>query len=158
MNTCNSLFQSMDLETKLELMKHTDSYWTLLPTEIKEVILNYKERQELIEWRESEVSQALCRQIEMHGRLRAIWPGHIQCRPMRFEGVHVRTENGCSFGPYCDHMRIYGYYYGLEDDSTLVRRKHFIAFSIERAIENLCTINQVMYTLPAFILNRASFH
>ena len=72
MNTCNSLFQSIDLKTKLELMKHTDSYWTLLQTEIKEVILNYKERQELIEWRESEVSKALCKQIEMYGSLRSV--------------------------------------------------------------------------------------
>ena len=147
----------MNPETKLELMKHSDSYWTLLPAEIKEVILNYKERQELIEWRESEVSQALCRQIEMHGRLRAIWPGHIECRPMRFEGVHVRTEHGCSFGPTCEHMRIYGHYYSHEvgDGSRAVRRKCFIAFGIERAVENLCSPAGVNYTLPGIIARRA---
>ena len=146
----------MDLKTKLELMKHADSYWTLLPSEIKELILNYRERQELIEWRESEVSRALCRQIEKHARLRAIWPGHIQCRPMRFEGVHVRTESGCSFGPFCDHMRIYGHYDEIEHDSTPVRRTCFIAFSIERAVENLCTPLGVNYTLPGIIARRAS--
>ena len=43
----------MNPETKLELMKHTNSYWMLLPEEIKEMILKYKESQELIEWRDS---------------------------------------------------------------------------------------------------------
>ena len=148
----------MDVKTKLVLLKHTDSYWELLPDEIKEVILKYRERQELIDWRESEVSRALCVQIRAHGRLRAIWPGHIQCRPMRFEGVHVRTENGCSFGPTCEHMRIYGYYYfhGVDDGSSAVRKKCFIAFGFERAIENLCRPDGVNYTLPGIIARRAS--
>ena len=147
----------MKPETKLDLMKHADSYWTLLPDEIKELILNYRERQELIEWRESEVSRALCRQIEKHGRLRAIWPGHIECRPMRFEGAHVRTEGGCSFGPFCDHMRIYGYYDGIHDDGlTPIRRRAFIAFSMERAVENICSTFGTRYTLPGIIASRAS--
>ena len=158
MNTCNSLFQNMDLKTKLDLMKHTDSYWTLLPTEIKETILNYKERQELIEWRESEVSKALCKQIEMHRCLRLIWPGHLQCRPMRFERAHIRTENGCSFGPACDYMRIYGYYLGHEHDGSLEQRKCFIAFGFQCALENMSWRNPLPYTLPAIILSRASFH
>ena len=146
----------MDVKTKLALLKQTDSYWELLPEEIKEVILKYRERQELIDWRESEVSRALCVQIRAHGRLRAIWPGHIQCRPMRFDGAHVRTEHGCSFGPTCEHMRIYGYYYfhGVDDGSVSVRRKYFIAFGFERAFDNLSTNN--VYTLPGIISRRAS--
>ena len=52
----NTFFQTMDVKTKLTLMKHTDSYWTLLPPEVKELILTYKESQERIEWRESEES------------------------------------------------------------------------------------------------------
>ena len=148
----------MDVKTKLALLKQTDSYWELLPDEIKEVILKHRERQELIDWRESEVSRALCVQIRAHGRLRAIWPGHIQCRPMRFEGVHVRTESGCSFGPACEHMRIYGYYYfnGVNDGSTSKGRRYFIAFGIERAIENLCRPDEINYTPPGIIARRAS--
>ena len=57
--------RQMNPEAKLELMKHMDSYWMLLPEEIKELILKYKESQELIEWRESKVSRDLCEQIRL---------------------------------------------------------------------------------------------
>ena len=43
----------MDIETKLKLLDVVESYWDILPPEIKEYILEYKESQELIEWRES---------------------------------------------------------------------------------------------------------
>lgn len=55
----------MNNETKLQLLKFTDSYWTLLPEEVREVILLYKESQELIEWCESFSSRALCKQIKI---------------------------------------------------------------------------------------------
>ena len=51
------------------LLKYIDSYWTLLPPEIKEIILKYKESQELIEWRESFFSL----QIEAYRQLRREW-------------------------------------------------------------------------------------
>ena len=41
----------MDVQIKLHLLKYMDRYWTLLPPEIKELILKYRESQELIEWR-----------------------------------------------------------------------------------------------------------
>ena len=47
----------MDIETKLKLLNVVESYWDLLPPEIKDLILKYKESQELIEWRESPASQ-----------------------------------------------------------------------------------------------------
>ena len=140
----------MDEKTKLMLMKHTDSYWNLLPTEIKEVILNYKERQELIDWRESETSRALCRQIEMHKRLRSIWCGSIQCIPMCFEGIHIRNPEGCSFGPNCEHMRIYGHYY----DSHFVRQRHYFGCSFQRAIDIVTPVNP----LPSIIMQRRNEH
>ena len=70
----------MNLEAKLGLMKHTDSYWTLLPPEIKEMILKYKESQELIEWRESFRNRVLRLHLEEHRRLRQKWfIGPIEC-------------------------------------------------------------------------------
>ena len=42
----------MDVKTKVMLLKHTDSYWTLFPADVKEMILQYKDSQELIEHRE----------------------------------------------------------------------------------------------------------
>ena len=35
----------MDVETKLMLLNHTDSYWTLFPVMVKELILQYKDSQ-----------------------------------------------------------------------------------------------------------------
>ena len=60
----------MDDETKKALLKWTDSYWDIVPPEIKEIILEYKSSQELIDWRESALSRALCRQIRMYEQLR----------------------------------------------------------------------------------------
>ena len=37
----------MKPETKLYLMKQTDSYWTLFPVVVKEKVLQYKDSQEL---------------------------------------------------------------------------------------------------------------
>ena len=71
----------MDIETKLKLLDVVESYWDILPPEIKEYILEYKESQELIEWRESLVSQWMCVQIRDYGYLRRAWYiGPIQCK------------------------------------------------------------------------------
>ena len=83
----------MDLKTKLQLLKLMDSYWPILPEEIKELILKYRESQELIERRESVSNRALCKQIRLYGELGQKWQvGHIQCRPMGFEGSHTLIE------------------------------------------------------------------
>ena len=72
----------MDLKTKMELLKLADSYWTLLPPEIREMILKYRESQELIDRRESASNRALCKDIRLYEQLRQRWQvGHIQCRP-----------------------------------------------------------------------------
>ena len=55
----------MDLETKLQLLKLTDSYWSIFLEEIKELILKYRESQDLIERCESASNRALCKQIRM---------------------------------------------------------------------------------------------
>ena len=82
----------MDLKTKMQLLRLTDSYSTLLPPEIKEMILNYKESQELIEWRENFYSLRVRHQIEAYGQLRLAWfIGPIQCKP--------RLPKGCQCQP-----------------------------------------------------------
>ena len=74
----------MDLETKMELLKLTNSYWDMLPAEIKEIILKYNESQELIDRRESALNRALCKHIRLYEQLRQKRQvGHIQCRPRR---------------------------------------------------------------------------
>ena len=60
----------MDIEIKLKLLNIVESYWDILPPEMKDLILEYKESQELIEWRESSASQSMCLQIRDYGYLR----------------------------------------------------------------------------------------
>ena len=124
----------MNLETKLQLLKLTDNYWIILPEEIKELILKYRESQELIERHESASKRALCKQIRMYGELGQKWQvGHIQCRPMRFEGSHTLIKEGhCSFGEKCEHMQIYGYYFDVRG----VISKCFLGFSLRSAMED----------------------
>ena len=90
----------MDRETKKELLKWTDSYWDILPPEVKAVILEYKKSQELIDWRESDSSRALCKQLRVYERVRQRWQiGHIQCRPIQ-----------CNRDVKCNCMKVYGWF------------------------------------------------
>ena len=77
----------MDVKTKLMLLKHTDSYWTLFPVVVKEKILQYKDSQELIEHRERRASRDLCEQIGLYAALQRKWfIGPIRCRSICTRG------------------------------------------------------------------------
>ena len=116
----------MHLQTKLELMKHTDSYWLILPYEIRELILQYKESQELIEWRESEVSRALCQQLILYREVQYAWfIGPIQCQC-------VRTR---VWGQDVIEMHVFGYYWNLNGE----KKRIFLDYTLERALDQ-CTI------------------
>ena len=124
----------MDVKTKLMLLNHTDSYWTLLPVIVKELILLFKTSQELIEWRESVMSLELCKQIVKYGELREKWTlGFIQCLPLRRCACTTKDSDKC--------MRIYGFYW----DQMCVKRKCFLAFDLDMAIAN-CNYRKVLYT------------
>ena len=135
----------MDLEIKMELLKWTDSYWDMLPAEIKEIILKYMESQEFIDRRESASNRALCKQIRLYEQLRQKWQiGHIQCRPMK-----------CNPGVKCECMRVYGCFRGLRGGI----HKSFLGISLEHAIAN-CDFRRVRYRDDEWILigyARASF-
>ena len=135
----------MDLEIKMELLKWTDSYWDMLPAEIKEIILKYTESQEFIDRRESASNRALCKQIRLYEQLRQKWQiGHIQCRPMK-----------CNPGVKCECMRVYGCFRGLRGGI----HKSFLGISLEHAIAN-CDFRRVRYRDDEWILigyARASF-
>ena len=135
----------MDLEIKMELLKWTDSYWDMLPAEIKEIILKYTESQEFIDRRESASNRALCKQIRLYEQLRQKWQiGHIQCRPMK-----------CNPGVKCECMRVYGCFRGLRGGI----HKSFLGISLEHAIAN-CDFRRVRYRGDEWILigyARASF-
>ena len=112
----------MVVKKKLMLLKYTDIYWTLLPAEIKEMILKYKESQELIERRESFSSRGVCLQIEAYGLLRREWfIGPVQCK--------LRRPKTCQCRLRCAFWMIYRHYWDLDGD----RKRVFIDFNFRGA-------------------------
>ena len=115
------------------LLNHTDSYWTLFPAEVKEMILQYKDSQELIEQRESVVSRELCEQIRLYAKLQCKWYiGPIRCKTVC---TRVCGPLRCrSHGIVCRHervsMRVYGHYWDLHGE----KKKCFLGFDLETAI------------------------
>ena len=93
----------MDLEKKMELLNVVESYWDMLPPEIQQLILKYKESQELIEWCESYRSRKMCWEIQGHGQLRKRWfIGPIRCKSA--------VPKKCDCRPQCVFMKIFGYW------------------------------------------------
>ena len=90
---------------------------------MKEYILAFKESQELIEWRESDLNGALCKEIDMYRQLRIKWfIGHIECRCYFY--------NGCPCKPRCMYMLIFGHYWNVLG----VKSKTFLDFTFENAL------------------------
>ena len=120
----------MDLQTKLEWLEWTDTYWDILPVELKDIILEYRKSQEFIDRRESDLNRALCRQIGLYGQLRQKWQvGHIQCRPLN-----------CNRGVKCQCMRVYGWYRDLRG----VAHKVYLGIGLQHAMTN-CDVRRVNY-------------
>ena len=112
----------MDVKTKLMLMKHVDSYWMILPPELRALIVQYKESQERIEWRESEISRAMCKQIILYRQVWHGWfVGSIKC-----ECVRTRV-----WGQPVIEMRVFGYYRNLNGES----KRMFLGHTLEKALE-----------------------
>ena len=132
----------MHPQTKLQLLKHTDSYWMILPPEIRELIVKYKESQELIEWRESDVSRALCQQLVLHRQLQLAWfVGPIQCQCIRAR-VWGRDEI---------EMRVFGYHWDLNG----VKKRIFLGYDLERTIAQCATAkNGLWFQMNALHLIR----
>ena len=122
----------MDLETKRELLKWTDSYWDMLPREMKDLILEYKESQEFIDRRESASNRALCRQIRRYEQLRQRWQiGHVQCQP-----IHRKIGVKCN----CECMRVHGWYCDLSGRI----HKTYLGTNLQQAMIN-CDIRRVNF-------------
>ena len=137
----------MDLEKKMELLNVVESYWDMLPPEIKEMILKYKQSQELIEWCENFYSLRVRCQIETYGQLRREWfIGPIQCKP--------RLPKGCQCQPGCFYMKIFGHYWDLNGE----RRKVFLDYSFCNAIPRCDSVkNRIWYQMnPSHTLSVCS--
>ena len=134
----------MNLEKKMELLNIVESYWDLLPPELQQLILKYRESQKLIEWRESCFNVRLRRDIEAHGQIRMVWfIGPIQCIPSR--------PKKCKCRPRCVFMKIFGYYWNLMGEP----RRSFLGYSFCHAIEGCHDVrNGLNYQLnPDYVLS-----
>ena len=122
----------MELKTKRELLKWTDSFWDMLPREMKDLILEYKESQEFIDRRESASNRALCRQIRRYEQLRQRWQiGHVQCQPIHRK---IGVKNNC------ECMRVHGWYLDLRGRI----HKTYLGTNLQQAMTN-CDIRRVVY-------------
>ena len=134
----------MNLEKKMELLNIVESYWDLLPPEIQQLILKYRESQTLIEWRESCFNRRLCRDIEDHGHLRIVWfIGPIRCIPS--------WPKKCECRPRCVFMKIFGYYWNLMGEP----RRSFLGYTFCHAIEGCHDVrNGINYQVdPDYVLS-----
>ena len=125
----------MDVTKKIELMRVMESYWTMLPPEIHEFILLLKKNQETIEEERERKLKAVGKEILMYHELKEKWAvGHVRCI--------VKCK--CSFQPrlYLSTpvMCIYGHYVDLEG----VKRKRFLGFSFERALQRVNHVKSFM--------------
>ena len=127
----------MDVKTKFMLLNHTDSYWTLLPLMVKELILQYRDSQTLIEHRESVVSRELCEQIRLYAQLQRKWfIGPIRCETYCYRVCGPLTsplrcrKHGLVCRHECVSMRVYGHYWDLNG----VKKRIFLGFTLERAL------------------------
>ena len=116
----------MHLQTKLHLLKHVDSYWLILPPEIRDLIVKYKESQELIEWRESEASRAMCREVILY---RKVWHGWF-VGPIQCQCVRARV-----WGQPVIEMHVFGYYHNLNGESKRI----FLGYTLEQALQQCVT-------------------
>ena len=123
----------MDVKTKLMLLKHTDSYWTLFPVAVKKKIFQYKDSQELTEHRERRASRDLCEEIRLYGKLQRKWfIGPIRCKRIctRVCGPMRCRSNGIVCRHECISMRVYGHYWDLNG----VNKMLFLHFDLKGAI------------------------
>ena len=64
----------------MKLYHAFESYWNMVPFEIKEIVFEYKEGQEAIDEERKKRMKDLCREIEKYGELKRKWEiGHIKC-------------------------------------------------------------------------------
>ena len=131
----------------MELLNIVESYWDLLPPEIQQLILKYKESQERIEWRESYRIRKMCWDIESHGQLRRVWfIGPIRCQP--------RLPKRCECQPRCFFMDIFGYYWTLSGE----KKRVFLGYSFYTVISRCDDVrDEIDYqTNPSYTLSLCS--
>ena len=111
----------MNVRKKIKLARVFESYWDMLPPEIKELILKYKECQESIDEVKKERMKDLCDEIKKYGELKRKWKiGHVKC---------IVKKPMC-FSCYTYHLKIMGCF----EDEEKIPRERFLGFGFEEAL------------------------
>ena len=118
----------MNVRKKMKLSHVFESYWDMLPPEIKEIILQYKESQEAIDEEQKERMRErmreVCKEIVMYARVKKKWGiGHVKCRVKKGPCI------GC--GGY--HVRVVGCYVNAENEE----REVYLAYNLRRALRRI---------------------
>ena len=109
----------------MKLTHSFESYWDMLPPEIKEIILQYKESQEAIDKERKKRMEELCREVKKYGELKINWGiGHVKCIKPHGEVCHI-----------CDryHVKIMGCYV----DEEGVRKERFLGYNLKMALDRV---------------------
>ena len=107
-------------------LTHTfESYWNMLPPEMKVLILEYKESQEAIDEERKERMEDLCREVKKYGELKRRWGiGHVKCIKPHGEVCYI-----------CDryHVKVVGYY----EDQEGVQKERFLGYNFKMALDRV---------------------
>ena len=118
----------MNVRKKMKLSHTFESYWDMLPPELHELIMAYKEGQEAIDEerkkRMKRLMKDLCDEIKKYGRLKRKWGiGHIKC----FVGKGI-----CRFCNW-HHLRLMGCYVNEEGE----REERFLGYNYKMALDRV---------------------
>ena len=114
-------------------MRVMESYWTMLPPEIHEFILLLKRNQETFEEERERKLKAVGQEIVLYRELKEKWAlGHVRCV--------VKCIFRPRFRMCIPGMLIYGHHVDLEG----VKRKKFLGFSFERALQRVNHVKSLL--------------
>ena len=129
--------ERMDLKRKIMLLKLYESYWLMLPSEIREYILVFKISQDVIEMRKKEQTVMLCKEIVKRHQLKEAWGlGPVRCRILKCkhctEGVLGKIPPHFKFCHYILHFKFCGVYTDLSNVKKVVFLGHDIPGALQR--------------------------
>ena len=114
----------MDVKKKLELSQVYDSYWGMLPKEIKDYIVQLKISQEKIDEKMKEKLARLCKEKNDFQQLHAMWA---------LGPIEVQRHDKCTVCHH-QHMRaVRGFYV----DENHVMQKIFLGFDLKQAMSRV---------------------
>ena len=128
----------MDVKRKLLLLDTYESYWLMLPSEIREYILVFKTSQDVTEIRKKERKVMICEEIVERHKLKEAWGlGSIRCRILKCEQC---TEDALGKIPpqfkFCNHI-LHFRLCGVYTDLSNVKKVVFLGYDMSGALQRV---------------------